>query len=146
MADSSDTVTSSPDGVNVVLLLSRKGGKNGVYFANPHHPNTETQRLHSLDWAPDGEFIKCNKWRQNASSCPWRLGMDLTDAGGTFDRVFGWTCSPLPLCAVHFSCSVIYHLQHTSAFRQTWSCAKCNCLILRGSKGQLSLTLIIPLK
>lgn len=49
MADSSDRVTSSPANIMkmCVLLLSRKGGKNGVFFANPHHPNTETQKLQS---------------------------------------------------------------------------------------------------
>lgn len=81
-----DALTSSPANVmeqTCVLLLSRKGGKNGVlFFSYPHRPFTETQRQQSLDWAPDGEFIKCNKWRQNASSCPWWLRMDLTYTGG----------------------------------------------------------------
>lgn len=53
----------------LLLLETRKDGKNRVFFY-PHHPLPKTQKL-GLDWAPHRGFINCNKWRQNASSCPW---------------------------------------------------------------------------
>lgn len=111
------------------------GRMGSCFFSYPHRPFTETQRRQSLDWAPDGEFIKCNKWRQNASSCPWWLRMDLTYTGGGdiwqgLQLVMQLLSSP---SCRDFSCSVIYHLRHKSAYRQTWSRQIFNC-ILRGNR------------
>ncbi len=61
----------------------------------------------SLDLAPDGGFINCNKWRQNASSCPQRLGMDLLSGsyGGTFDKfVTGHAAPSSPSCRLYLQC------------------------------------------
>lgn len=120
------------DGVDVcfcvcVLLLSRKGGKNRGLFFYPHRPFTETQRQ-SLDWAPDGGFINCNKWRQNASSCPRRLGMDVLSGSCMGDIWQGLHAALSSLSCRDFSCSVIYHQEQSLAYNQIWCCQIFNCI------------------
>lgn len=125
-----DPLTKQPlecDGVNVCFWrLARKRWEEWGLFSLPFLPtpftHPETQRLRSLDWSPDGEFIKCNKWRQNASSCPRRLGTGRTYSGRGVYMVF----SSRPLWAAETFSLLQYHLS-SAAHRRTWSCQISNC-------------------
>lgn len=111
----------------LLLLETRKDGKNRVFFY-PHHPLPKTKKL-GLDWAPHRGFINCNKWRQNASSCPWWrewiCSWDFTE-GRLTGSLTGHTALSFPKCRADDIIFLHRNLSGAKKFLQILQILKCS--------------------